>query len=239
MHLPISTESLLAKHIIESDRIEFKRDWNPEVVLRSLCAFANDFQNFGGGYIVIGVEEINGEIMLPPKGIEKSSADKIQKELVRICSFLKPTYTPITCFEEYQGKWIFIIWVPGGYDRPYTAPKTLGKNKEYTHYIRKCSSTVVANNDELKELIELTARIPFDDRPNPRAILQDINISLIQAFLKNVNSDLLEESKQIPLNELCQQMALIDGGKENLTPRNVALMFFNDAPHKFFPYASN
>jgi len=49
MHLPINISDLLNNSIVESDRIEFKADWNPEPVLRTICAFANDFHNFGGG----------------------------------------------------------------------------------------------------------------------------------------------------------------------------------------------
>lgn len=37
--------------------MEFKKDWNPKRVMRTVCAFANGFENEGSGYIVIGVEE--------------------------------------------------------------------------------------------------------------------------------------------------------------------------------------
>src|SRR5258708_3391744 len=102
MHLPISISSLLHGSVVESDRIEFKAGWNPEKILHTLCAFANDFHNFGGGYIVIGIEEENGKPLFPPKGLELSQIDKIQKELLSVCSYLKPIYTPIASLEEYQ-----------------------------------------------------------------------------------------------------------------------------------------
>ena len=76
---------------------------------------------------------------------------------MRICSFWKPAYTPIISLEDYQQKLILAIWVPGGQTRPYAAPATLGKDKEYKYYIRKASSTVVVKNDELKELLQLRA----------------------------------------------------------------------------------
>jgi len=60
MTLPINIESLINKNIIESERIEFKKGWNPQVILHSICAFANDFNNLGGGYLVVGVAEIEG-----------------------------------------------------------------------------------------------------------------------------------------------------------------------------------
>lgn len=237
MHLPINISDLLRNTIVESDRIEFKAGWNPEAVLRSICAFANDFNNFGGGYIIIGIEEKDGQPLLPPKGITSTEIDHIQKELVRVCSFLKPIYTPIISVEELQGKEIFVIWIPGGHDRPYSAPTTLGKNKEYRYYIRKASSTVIAKDGELKELLSLTATIPFDDRVNHRSSLENIKLPLIQSFLHEVKSNLLEESRHMPLAALCRQMAIVDGGNEYLKPCNVGLLFFNDQPEKFFPYA--
>ena len=55
MELEISVEDLLNKRKIESDRIEFKAGWNPDDIYHSVCAFANDYNNDGGGYIVVGV----------------------------------------------------------------------------------------------------------------------------------------------------------------------------------------
>lgn len=201
-----------------------------------MCAFANDFHNFGGGYIVIGVEENKGKPVYPPLGIDVAQLDKMQKDILNICSRLKPAYTPVVSHEKFKQKDILIIWVPGGHARPYTAPATIGKNSEHKYYIRKLSSTVVAKNDELKELIGLTATVPFDDRINHHAVLEDVKLPLIQAFLKEVGSELLEESRHISLTDLCHQMVLVDGGREYLKPRNVALLFFNDQPEKFFPY---
>lgn len=236
MHLPINISQLLQGNIVENDRLEFKAGWNPEKVLKTICAFANDFNNYGGGYIVIGIEEQDGVPMFPPKGVSKTDADKIQKELVRICAFLKPVYTPIISIESYQSKIIVIIWAPGGQTRPYAAPESLGKDKQYKYYIRKLSSTVEVKNDELKELLSLTATVPFDDRLNHQASLQDLKLPLIQSFLHEVESKLLEDSRNMTLPDLCRQMLIVEGGNEYLKPRNVGLLFFNDQPEKFFPY---
>lgn len=48
--IPINIDELLEGTLIESDRIEFKSDFNPEKVIRTICAFANDYDNIGGGY---------------------------------------------------------------------------------------------------------------------------------------------------------------------------------------------
>ena len=49
-----------------------KADWNPEPILHSICAFANDIDNWGGGYIIIGIEDEDGMPKFPIKGLEKA-----------------------------------------------------------------------------------------------------------------------------------------------------------------------
>lgn len=56
MALAINIDDLLNKQRIESNRIEFKKGWNPVSIYHSVCAFANDFDDLGGGYIVVGVD---------------------------------------------------------------------------------------------------------------------------------------------------------------------------------------
>lgn len=53
MALPLNIDDLIHQRKVESARIEYKKDWNPEKVLHSVCAFANDIDNWGGGYIII------------------------------------------------------------------------------------------------------------------------------------------------------------------------------------------
>ena len=57
MAIPVNIEDLLHKRKIESTRIEFKTGWNPDKIYRTICAFANDFDNIGGGYIIVGVKK--------------------------------------------------------------------------------------------------------------------------------------------------------------------------------------
>ena len=97
MNLPINIDQLLKGKTVEWERLEFKKGWNPEAVLHSICAFANDFHNLGGGYIFIGIEEDEGKPVLPPVGLNQQNLDKIQKELLQIGhDSLQPTYHPIS-----------------------------------------------------------------------------------------------------------------------------------------------
>ena len=51
MSLPVNIHKVLQGSPVEWERLEFKRGWNPEAVLHTLCAFANDFHNLGGSYV--------------------------------------------------------------------------------------------------------------------------------------------------------------------------------------------
>lgn len=52
MGLPISIEALIKQQIVENTRLDYKRDWNPEDIIHSICAFANDIDNWGGADLV-------------------------------------------------------------------------------------------------------------------------------------------------------------------------------------------
>ncbi|MDR0275639.1 MAG: ATP-binding protein [Burkholderiaceae bacterium] len=78
--LPINFNDLLRQRTVEGERIEYKTGWNPDAVIRTLCAFANDFENLGDGYVVIGQDcDADGKPVLPPAGLPANQLDKIQQ----------------------------------------------------------------------------------------------------------------------------------------------------------------
>ena len=237
MPLPIAIDDLLNGKTVEWERLELKAGWNPLAVVHTLCAFANDFHNLGGGYIVIGVEERDGRPVLPPAGVSPESIDSIQKELLNLGhTALKPNYHPIAAPYEVDGRHILVLWAPGGQTRPYRARTTLGKDdRDYSWFIRKGSSTVVARASDESELMSLAATVPFDDRVNQQATVDDLDRGMMLAFLEEVRSDLRESAATMPLVELGRLMHVVAGSSESPLPLNVGLLFFNPAPHRFFP----
>ena len=238
MALPISIEALLKNRVIESNRIEYKRSWNPRECIRTICAFANDIENLDGGYIVIGVEEKNGIPILPVKGINPREIDDIEKDLLNKCHFIEPFYFPRIEKCDYEGKTLLVLWVTAGEGRPYKASKEISKNQsEKYYYIRHGSKTIQADGNSLKELFENSSRIPFDDRENPFSKISDLDLGLIREHLKKVGSSLYEQSKKMDIIEVAQNMKLLSGPRERLLPRNIALLMFSENIEKYFPYA--
>ena len=181
MAIPVNIDDLVNLRTVESTRVEFKADFNPSPIIHTICAFANDINNIGGGYIVIGVEERDGSPVFPLKGIEQERIDDILKRLVGLCHCIEPLYNPIVEPVLFQGVYIIVIWVPGGYGRPYKASKDVLSDKSSKfYYIRKFSSTIVASPQEERELFYAATDIPFDDRPNLLAEVDDLDLGLMR-----------------------------------------------------------
>ena len=194
MALPINIEDLIKGNTVEWERIEFKSGWNPETIIHTMCAFANDIHNWGGGYIIIGINENSDKPESSLVGLKESSLDKIQKEVINIGYQIRPNYFPIMQPYVLQGKHIMVLWCPAGDNRMYSAPITLGTKAQRQPYIRVGSESIVAKEENLRQLMELTARIPFDDRVNNQAKIDDFDLSLIQSHLQEVKSELYSDS---------------------------------------------
>lgn len=189
MGLPTNVSTLLSGNTVEWARIEFKESWDPEASLKTICAFANDLDNWGGGYLVIGVREQNGVPQYPLLGVPAEKIDGCLNDILNKCRLIQPEYLPIAEVVDYEDKKFIALWAPGGNLRPYTAPKTMEKqNREKIPYIRRMSSTIIPSEAEKGELYGLANNILFDDRTNHDADLADLNITLIQSYLKEVES---------------------------------------------------
>lgn len=234
MALPINIEDLVSARTVESVRIEFKRGWNPEEVLHTVCAYANDINEYGSAYVIIGVDEKEGTPVLPPEGIQANQIDKIQKEFISLCYKIQPNIFPIIEPIEYQGKHIVVIWVTTGEERPYSAPSTLGEKAQRRIYVRPSSVTIPATAILEDQLRELAAYKHFDDRVNTRANIDDLDLGLIQSYLQEIKSNLYDETLKLSLSEIAVKMQIARGTAENLKPLNVGLLMFCKAPEKYF-----
>ncbi|MCI1681283.1 MAG: putative DNA binding domain-containing protein [Bacteroides sp.] len=238
MALPINIEDLLLRNKVEGNRVEFKKGWNPTSIYHSICAFANDLDNLGGGYIIIGVEEENGMPKRPVSGIPTEQLDKIQQQMVGFNNLFAPYYLPRVSVEEMDGTNVVVIWAPIGVNRPYSIRLDVTNNndKREAFYVRSGTSSIIAKGEVLSELRDMASRIPFDSRGNPDIKENDIDFVLIREYLQIVNSRMVNELKYISTMDLLERMDLLTGPTEQQMIKNVAAMMFCNHPEKFFPY---
>ena len=159
--MPIDVETLLNRQRIESERIEFKRGWNPAGIYRTICAFANDFENLGGGYILVGIEQDErGVAKRPVVGIEDGEIDGILKELEltegrstgvpTIQEKLTNNGSPRATFETTEDRLSILIHIP-------------------VH--EGCGNVVVMNGDKTTEKYEMSNKMSNKEQDRLRAIV--------------------------------------------------------------------
>lgn len=233
----INLDDLLNCRSVERSRLEFKEGWDDQIkenVVRTVSAFANDLLNLNGGYIILGIKtDERGNPILPPQGMDDYDLDRIQREIIGECKGkISPEYIPQVFPETYLDKCILIIWVPGGDNRPYDAPKRGGHGGKAYH-VRSGSATIEATGDILRQLIEQTAKIPFDDRRSLTGKTEDISPVLVKKFLEDVRS-YFSRDVIANINQIYRDMKLVVPVNSHEVPKNVALLFFNDDPEEFF-----
>lgn len=178
--IPLKIETLLEGQVVEQNRVEYKEGWNPGEIIHTICAFANDYDNINGGYLVIGVAANEGIPILPPKGVKKEDVDSIQQEIFQYCNKIEPRYIPTIEVVNYPDNDTHLIYLKcsAGDAGPYRAPKDIYSKKGATksdktmyYWIRLGSLTTTAKKDEISDLFEKFNSVPFDDRVNRDATI--------------------------------------------------------------------
>ena len=233
--LPVNLDDLLHQRSVESARVEFKASWSEHTgsqVLRTVCAFANDYQNLNGGYIVMGVAEQNGQAVLPPAGLGAEDVERAEKWLRGRCKAMNPAYDPIFSPELVADRLVLVLWVPASENRPHRAPDAKGNWK---YWIRVGSATVDAETSgQLGMLLEQTARVPWDDRVASDAQVEDLREIKVREHLHDVGSGLIHASQPLDPLEIYRRMRLTKAVNDHEVPRNVGLLFFSEDPERWF-----
>ena len=233
--LPVNIDDLLHCRSVESERVEFKASWDPHTTgfqaLRTICAFANDYHNLNGGYVVIGVGERAGRAALPPSGLSAGEIESAQKWLRGHCNRLDPSYQPVLSPETVGNRHILVVWAPASEMRPHRAPGTDKGAGRY--WIRLGAETIDAERrgDLLRGLVEQTARVPWDDRRAPDARLEDLREAKVREYLRNVRSGLLDDPDE---KNIYRRMRLTKKVNDHEVPRNASLLFFSKDPTEWF-----
>ena len=147
---------------------------------------------------------------------------------------IDPPYQPILAPEMVDDQHILVIWAPPSDSRPHQARDMDKGIRQY--FIRLGSESVDAGKQPelLTALMQLTARVPFDDRRALQATTEDIRETKVREFLHDVNSDLVNEPDT---KTLYRNMRIASPVNGHDVPKNVALLFFSQDPEQWFPGA--
>ncbi len=232
----------------ESERIEWKENVaDVENVIRTAVAFANDYSNLGGGYIVCGAKEEKDEAgfqKVAMVGMTSGRIKEIEGKVLSDCrTKVDPPIVPVA--EELEtadpSRRVLVLIVPASNTAHCYRAHGADASK---YYVRIGRETREARNGLLRELLTRKGVIePFDRRLNTSATLEDVDPLYLRDFL--FQAGLWDESKSLedylsPTKRISDFVPSLVGKQnmlEILRPRNFSLLLFQRQPTQAFPGA--
>lgn len=228
----------------ESERVEWKENVaDIEDVVKTAVAFANDYSNLGGGYIVCGAAETTdgfGFQKVELKGLTSSRLKEIEGKVVTMLrERVSPPIVPI--IEEIpvsdENRVIVFVIVASEKAHSFRSART----KETVYYIRTGRQTREARNGLMMDLFRMKGVQPaWDKQINRSSAPNDLDLIILRNYLQEMR--LWDEKKSVDdyLSTKSSISAYIPpflgaGGIDNLArPRNFSLLIFSKEPVKYF-----
>ena len=243
--MPLVDLHELAKR--ESERVEWKENVaDIDAVAKTAVAFANDYANLGGGYIVCGAKETQDEFgfqKMVRVGLTSARLKEVENKLLAVLrENVTPPITPVT--EEFPvdaGRRILVFIIPAS---PTIHTLTSRPGENGVCYYRDGRETRVAKNGTFRELLtQKNAMEPWDRRAHPLATLEDIDLLALRDILQEMGvwregttlEDCLSATER--LYALTPPLAFSQPMTNRLCPRNFTLLLFGKDLTKFFPGA--
>lgn len=157
----------------ETATLEFKRgikDKDLRAIRKTICAFANDLPNAGGGDLLIGVDD-KGD---PVGAVDASDAALLRLTNIRDDGSILDRPSVIVPVGTFAAAPVIRVRV--------NASRTPPVRYEGVAYVRSGPSTRAATRDDERVLSERrkSRDLPFDVRPLPGGRLEDLDLTLFR-----------------------------------------------------------
>ena len=239
---------ILEKGSIENDYIEYKKSATfKNKILKTVCAFANNYMNREIGLLFIGVEEVNDpkteEKAIPQRpicGVEESLIESTENSLKQLLANIHPKVSYHLITDIIDDRNYIIVAVEPGTSGPYQTSDKAENDKDISlkagRYIRVRRDSRLLNFKEEYELLRKFAHDVFSSNLNETATLDDLNYEYIKEYLiaTNAREDIRNQSKL----DMAKSMGLISESEYGgYRAKNFAVLMFAERPDKFIPYA--
>jgi ATP-dependent DNA helicase RecG len=231
----------------ESEQTEWKENVaDIDDVVATLCAFANDLANLGGGYVVCGAQESKDEhgfAVLNRTGLTAARFKEVENRVLALCrSRVSPQISPLT--DELPSTTAdrrILVFV-----QPATASAHTFRRRDEgaKHYVRVGRSTIEARNGLLRDLlVRKGALAPWDRRPCSTATERDLDLLALRDALNQMGVGLPESriaqflSEDTSLSPFVPPLCIRETLTNTLRPRNFALLLFGRNVQRFIPGA--
>jgi ATP-dependent DNA helicase RecG len=244
VNAPIDLSALLVR---ESEQVEWKDGVaDPEDVVATLSAFANDWSNLGGGYVVCGAAEskdAHGFPAVEVVGLAAARLKEIEGRVLagcrdRVSPSIAPLVHEIPTTDPARRVLVFVMAAtPKAH--LYRRGDDTGK-----YFVRISRETREARNGVLRELLIRKNEVePWDRRVCASATTNDLDLVALRDALQRMNvfdprrgiDDYLSDTRSLSpfVPPLCGRDAL----SGQLRPRNFAMLLFGRQVQSHVPGA--
>ena len=231
----------------ESEQVEWKESVaDPDDVAATLCAFANDLANLGGGYVVCGARETkdaHGFQALERIGLEPNRLREIEGKVLALCrDRISPSIAPL--IEELPAatpeRRILVLVQPA----TGNAHQFRRGHDGARHYVRLGRSTIEARNGILRELlVRKGVAEPWDRRLCAGATLADLDLLALRETLRRMGAFVPDQGLEPfldgerPLSPFVPALAARETINGVIRPRNFAVLLFGHDVQRLIPGA--
>ncbi|MDA3790609.1 MAG: putative DNA binding domain-containing protein [Desulfobacula sp.] len=200
----------------ENSSVEFKlQEAHPDSIAKEITAFANT----QGGTILLGVDDAGAVIGIDnSKNWEEWIANIARNNIV---PSIHVSYNKI----DIKGKYIGIVEVPKGQDKPYQTSRNY-------YFIRIGSTSRAATQGELMRMFQHAGMFHYDLIGLEKTSIKNLNISQISSYFQRYDIDINEEENLETL--LINTDIITSEGNTSVA----GLLVFGIHPQKFLMNAS-
>ena len=130
--------NILENQNIESSFIEYKKSANfKDKILKTACAFANNYMNNEIGLLFVGIEEVDdketGEKAIPKRpieGIKEAKLEGIENELKSLLANIHPKINYHIITDQIDDEYYIVVAVESGSNGPFQTSERAEKDKD-------------------------------------------------------------------------------------------------------------
>ena len=237
---------ILKNKTAECSYIEYKASEKQlDKILKTICAYGNNYYNNDIQYIFIGIEEENNEEqkaipVLPIKGIAEGKLEKCKNTINSLRSFLYPNVAFEAVSNNLDGISYILVIVKRQTGGPFMVAEKAEKDKKINlkpgRYVRIEADTRLARVDEEYDLLRKFSNFHFSSIVSSGASLDDLSTDLLREYFSKTSSRQINDGME--KKELAKALDLLDkNDPADRRVKNYAVLMFSDHPEERIPYA--
>lgn len=230
----------------ECSHIEYKSSEKQlDSILKTICAYGNNYYDNDYAFIFIGVEEENNSDekaipILPIKGIEEAHLEIAKNKLLNLRPCIQPNVQYDVLINNLEGIFYLLIVVTrqtkGPYEINLTSANRIGISLKSGRYVRIDAETRIARIYEEYELLRKFSNYHFSSEVNKDVTIDVLDYDYLMEYLK-VTSE-RELSDNLTKHDLARMFDLFSNNESSTRKvKNFAILMFSRNPEKIIPYS--